>query len=307
MSKNIKLNINEICFLCKKKAEVTEEHVFPQWLQEKYNIRNSFIVLKNGTKFRYNRLKIPCCGKCNNEILSQIENKISKLVKGINIAGLLENKDDTFIWLYKIMYGINYKEMFLKKNIKDKSSEEIISNDSIFERESYNMFLDFARGIVKFDGFSPYSLFVFELKDVPENTFHYVSEPYKMFVSIILGSVGIIASFQDDGYIQTDIEKITKISQYSKLTLPEFGDLSAFVLSLKCRMSMLPSYVCNVDSNKFVFKIQENSSDALFSDFDPEQHINIASTAYKFCFEKLLTKNEQGESFINYRSPFVYF
>jgi hypothetical protein len=234
-------DISEMCFLCKRKVKLTEEHVFPKWLQRRYSLWRQFVVLKNGSKFRYDNLKVLCCEECNSTYLSQIENRVAQLVSEEDVLGLRENSNDTFIWLYKIMYGLNYKEMFLRNDIKDPFSEPIVSIDAVFERDTYNLFPLFARGLVVFDGFLPYSLFVFKLSDSSHSVFYYADEPYKLFASIIMGNIGIICSFQDDGYIKSDIERIIKISERSTLTLPEFGDFASFVLHLKTRMKMLPN------------------------------------------------------------------
>jgi len=300
-------DIHRVCFLCKQASEITDEHVFPQWLQGKYNLWSQSILLKNGSKLKYSKLTVPCCQDCNTKYLSQIEQKISGLIKGGDVIGLLANQDILFIWLYKVMYGIHYKEMFLRDDIKNPASETIVKPETFFERSSYNIFPLFARNKVFFDGFSPYSIFVFHITDSTDDTFYYADEPYKMFTSIILGKIGIICSFQDDGYIKSDIEKYLKISQRSNLTLPEFGDFASFVLYLKTRMRMLPNYLCKANAERIVFSIQEIKELPLYSDFEPQKLSELVQGMYSFCFRKLITHDETGQPIVKYRSPFIYF
>ncbi len=299
--------LRQVCFLCKQTSEITEEHVFPQWLQRKYNLWNQSISLKNGSKLKYGKLTVPCCQDCNTKYLSQIEQKISEFIKCGDVINLLANQDILFIWLYKVMYGVNYKEMFLRDDIKNPESESIVNPETFFERNSYNIFPLFARKKVFFENFSPYSIFVFRIKDSTDATFYYADEPYKMFTSIILGKVGIICSFQDDGYIKSDIEKRLKISQRGELTLPEFGDFASFVLYLKIRMRILPNYICKINSDGMIFTIQEMTDLPLYSDFEPQKLFELVQRMYSFCFQKLITKDETGQPIIKYRSPFIYF
>lgn len=300
-------DINQTCFLCKKPSKITEEDVFPKWLQGRYDIWDQSILLKNGTRFYYRNLKIPCCQECNGNYLSQIEKKISDFIKKDDLEGLLMNQDTLFIWLYKVMYGVHYKEMFLRDDIKNPVSKTIVQPGTFFELNPYNIFPLFALNKVVFDGFSPYSIFVFRITDAADNTFYYADEPYKMFTSIILGKIGIICSFQDDGYIKSDIEEKLKISQYTDLTLPEFGDFASFVIYLKTRMRMLPNYLCVTNPDKLIFSIQKQKDFPMYSDFEPHKLCEIVQKMYSFCFQNLVTHDEKGLQVINYHSPFYYF
>src|SRR5580704_9225452 len=73
-----------ICFLCGcrlGKRNATEEHIFPKWLQARFNLWNEQLTLLNGTTMPYRALRVPCCSTCNNEHLSQIEDKVRSAVE----------------------------------------------------------------------------------------------------------------------------------------------------------------------------------------------------------------------------------
>lgn len=61
------------CFLCgcrlEKNNNNSAEHIFPKWLQKKYNLWKREIALPNETTIKYNQLTIPCCKNCNNTYL----------------------------------------------------------------------------------------------------------------------------------------------------------------------------------------------------------------------------------------------
>lgn len=302
------MNITKICFLCKEEKELTDEHVFPQWMQRKFDLWKKFIVMKDGSQQEYGRLKIPCCKECNGTYLSQKEKEISELIKRKNIQELKNIEESIFIWLYKIMYGINYKEMFMKSDKKKLDSEPLVLKEELLNKEATNLFLQSVLGKVKFHSFSPYSMFIFNIVDSEEDIFYYASEPYIQFVSIILGNIGIICSFQDDGYIKQEIYKNMSIENMEKIDLASFGDLSAFVMNLKRRMKLLPPYICSKDEDGVIHvRIYKNKEIELSSEFKIEKQIEIMETMYAFCFEKLKIKNENGEINISYKSPFRYF
>lgn len=302
------MNITKICFLCKEEKKLTEEHVFPQWMQTKYDLWNKFIIMKDGTKFKYGRLKIKCCKECNGIYLSQKEKEISELIKNNDILELKNIEDSIFIWLYKIMYGINYKEMFMKLDKKSPDSEPLVPKEHILNQKATSLFLQSVLGKVKFNDFSPYSIFIFNVIDTNEEDFYYASDPYLQIASIILGNIGIICSFQDDGYIKQKIYENMNIKNMNNIDLASFGDLSAFVINLKSRMKLLPPYICSKDKDDVInVRIYRNEETKLFSEFKIEKQFEIMQRMYMFCFEKLKSKNEKGEISIKYKSPFKYF
>lgn len=300
------IDINSICFLCKRDTDITEEHVFPRWMQQDYNLQNQFITLKNGTRFRYKNIKVPCCKSCNTQHMSKIESNISKAVRCSDIDYLLAYNNQTFIWLYKIMYGLNYKEMFLKDDIKDTSSKSIVCKNEFFKKHSYNLFPLYAIGEIDFVGFRPYSLFVFKLSEVIDGGYFYADEPYKMFSLIVLGDVGMVCSFQCDGYIEQAINDKLKVDHRNNFSAAEFGDFSAFVLHLKMRMTMLPNYLCHNENGRVIFKIQDSEDGGMFRPFDVVKQSEITFKMCRPLFQKLI-KWQDGQQQIQYKSPFVYF
>lgn len=301
------IDLHSMCFLCKRTVDVTDEHVFPQWLQRDYSLKDQFVLLKNGTKYKYSNITVPCCHDCNTKHLSAIENNISKAVRAGDVNYLRSNSNLVFIWLYKIMYGLNYKEMFLKDDIRDPLSKSIVCKKEFFEKRSYNLFPLYARDIIVFDGFCPYSLFVFKLSKCVNGNYFYADEPYKMFSAIALGDIGIVCSFQCDGYIENDIKRRMNVYEHEAIAPAEFGDFCAFVLHLKTRMKMLPNYVCSAKEGRLVFRIKELNVDKLYNDFDPKIQIKFTVNMFKQLFNDLMVTEPNGDLAIKYKSPFIYF
>jgi hypothetical protein len=51
------------CFLCGSHLGEarTQEHIFPKWLQRRYDLLDQRIDLLNGTGIPYRQMKVPCC------------------------------------------------------------------------------------------------------------------------------------------------------------------------------------------------------------------------------------------------------
>ena len=301
------MTVSTRCFLCSSNEGVTEEHVFPQWLLRLANIRNQFVTLKNGTKYKYGIVKVPCCKECNSEDLSQIESRVSVWVKTSNFAELKSNPDIVFIWLYKIMYGLNYKEMHIKEDIKNPLSPALINEKEFFERISFNLFPLFAKGKVSFHGFKPYSLFVFKISEVEQSNYFYFDEPYKLVSAIAVGNVGIACSFQCDGYIEEDVHKIHAGKFPDVVNMSNFGDFCAYLLALKSRLKNLPSYTVHLRRGVYEFNRKSHSHNFLYNDNDPKVYTELITKPLKTLFNDLIEVDTDGNQSIKYKSPFIQF
>jgi hypothetical protein len=112
------------CFICSSEAK-TDEHVIPKWLQNKYDLWDQRITLPNRTTMPYRQLRIPCCNKCNNEVLSQLEKKVEN--------GKATDQE-LWKWAAKIHFGLLNKDDFLewdRKNPGYKIGEVLKPDDPI--------------------------------------------------------------------------------------------------------------------------------------------------------------------------------
>ena len=158
---------NDRCFLC---GEIltdnnrTKEHVYPKWLQNKFNLWNDSLVLLNRTKIKYKDLIIPCCRKCNEIMSAKIEKPIQMSVDGGYNEFIKCDKTKIFQWLNKIAYGVLFKEISLKLERSNPNSESIYSVEEMKERKMQYMFLKSIINNTKFNN-KPYSILIFKIKN----------------------------------------------------------------------------------------------------------------------------------------------
>ena len=79
------------CFLCSAPLRAknrSDEHVFPKWLLQRFNLWDLKLSLLNGTDISYKQLTIPCCKTCNHYCPAKISEgrpnplKISAITQG---------------------------------------------------------------------------------------------------------------------------------------------------------------------------------------------------------------------------------
>lgn len=190
------------CFLCGEILDDennSKEHVFPKWLQDKYNLWDQEIYLLNGTAINYRQLTIPCCRECNNNYLSPLENKIALAERqGFNSFKKLD-KLSIFLWVGKIYYGLIYKELFLFKDRSNPSLGLILNKEYLDSFKSHYLFLQTIRNLHRFKDFFPASIYIVETQKPLklEDQWDFSDRQAKMFISMRFGQIGIIVALQD--------------------------------------------------------------------------------------------------------------
>lgn len=192
------------CFLCGTELKPgdtgSREHVFPRWLQNRYDLWNQYLGLPNGTHIPYRQLTIPCCTICNNEYLGRIEQEIQDGLEGGPEAFNTLDEKGIFQWLSKIFYGILFKELSLLVDRRNPQEGTITTPNLLEEMNTLHGFLQSVRHPIKFEANHPWSIFIFQCHDY--NDFHYDNLSQLMVCSIRMDGVGIVACLEDNGILK---------------------------------------------------------------------------------------------------------
>lgn len=285
----------DTCFLCGESLgpNHTAEHVFPKWLQKKYNLWNQKIELLNGSLMPYRQLIIPCCEQCNNQHLSQIENEIQKGVNGGYKKAIQVPKRFWYLWAGKIFYGILRKELSLLINRSNPKDGTIITERVLESFSNLHLFMQGFRGRHEFSGDAPYSVLICNLHEFG-GSFDFRDNLFLFTLSIRMGELGIIISFDDGGLIRDTYGRYVEEVQGSKLHPIQFYELYAKV-SYQTKLRKLPVTYCttsHVDGH-FVATTEMVNSSTPMDDWDQEE------------FSQLLRANVSSWLSCNSRVEFV--
>ena len=191
------------CFLCSaplRSKNRSDEHVFPKWLQNRFNLWNQRLDLINQTSIPYKQLTIPCCKTCNNEHLSKLENTMGEAVaQGPEAVGQLPPAT-VYMWLSKIFYGILYRENLLRAD-RRRGKRPIVPKEILEELRLHHDFMQGIRRSLEFPYGLPGSIFVFGTS-VPsrvEEQFDFLDNHQNRSIALRMGSVGIVCVLQDGG------------------------------------------------------------------------------------------------------------
>lgn len=276
---------NDHCFLCGTELDEsnrTDEHIFPKWLQGKYNLWNGKFGLLNGTVIKYSQLVIPCCATCNGIFLSNVE----KYVQAAHDEGIDGFRSLPRIvlyqWLAKIFYGILFKELSLLANRADPSLGSIFSEEELRQYAMLHYFLQSVRLPFVFHGFQPWSIFVVKAMVFGDSRdFDYVDSSQNLVFSIRIGEVGIIACLEDGGLQEeVDADYFEDVNQLAVHPV-QFRELVARVTYGSLLMNRTPKYFLKLPDQPTtptevnMLPLMGLSNKPLFDEYDPKTYATI--------------------------------
>jgi hypothetical protein len=187
------------CFLCGTALSVsnrTDEHVFPKWMQRRFNLWNQELTLLNGTPIRYRSLTIPCCESCNTYWLSQVEEKVAAAFEAGHEAVARFDRTLLALWIWKLYYGLHFKQIALPVDRQQPAGPAIVSTGYLGRFAEVHHTLQAMRQKVRFQRV-PGSVFVYEAQvpDRPEYQFDYRDSRLTAFLALRAADTIVMASF----------------------------------------------------------------------------------------------------------------
>lgn len=275
------------CFLCGcrlGKRNRSEEHVFPRWLQERFQLPNKQLVLLNGSSIPYRQLTIPCCKRCNNEHLSPIEKKI-KLATARGVAAVRQvDPIVLFLWLGKIFYGLLYREYLLKLDRKSASRKTIIPREVLDRFGMHHLMLQASRLRFRFmcpagADLPPASVLVLRTQKpkLIEHQFDFRDSPAGMLISLRMGKVGIIAALQDGGALE--LLGFPKCRRYALHPI-QFQELTAQIFYKTGLLNRTPKFLVAEDSKSvsvIMSPLAGLSTRPIFDDWQQPEYARVLS------------------------------
>ena len=216
------------CFLCGVPTKsITEEHVFPKWLQSRYDLLNAKIDLLNGTTITCKQLKIPCCTACNSGALSALEGFISQAVVGGYQSAAKLNPRLWYLWAAKLYFGILHKELTLPREQRDPAAGRIVEEDGLKTLRSLHLFLQGIRNKHDFCDRLPYSVLICNLHDLQGlRAYSFRDNLFHMTLAIRMGEVGVIVCFEDHGLTTDSYGRYVHDVDHRKLHPIQFDELN---------------------------------------------------------------------------------
>ena len=273
------------CFICGcrlNQQNRTEEHVYPKWLQQRFQLTNKKLRLLNGSIISYRQLTVPCCKKCNGEYLQPIETAMSKAVRQGPQAVRELGEHRLFIWLGKIFYGTLYRELSLRRNLKTSSKRSIFSKEQLKKYASHRMFLRSACLPIEFRGFFPSSILILKTQELDDAhlNWDYSDDRSAMFVGCRMGKVGIVCTLQDGGVVKSHFPRLLRSALSLNLHPIQFREVMTKVRYLGLLFRMIPKYVTFSDGKSAIVtqtNLTRYNNTQLFRPWNQREYCSLLS------------------------------
>jgi hypothetical protein len=235
---------NTTCFLTGQKLSSPEEkiQVFPQWLMSRYSLEDQPFKLLDESMATYKDLKIPCAAQVNETWLEPLEAEIAAAFEiGYEAIKALDEQK-LFQWAGKLLYGIIFNEIQSGIKLQHSQGEEFNISQSIIHKFSHlHLMLQSINLPLEFDGFKPYSIFLFKV-DNNEKEFGYRDEINTMTFALRIRDFGLVISLQDNGANRSyHKEVLDKIGDHMLHPI-QFEEFSGRVFYSAYLFNRLPEY-----------------------------------------------------------------
>lgn len=199
------------CVMCRDeltKNTKSVEHIYPKWLQERYNLWDKTMTLPNGSKTSYRQLTVPCCKECNGGVMAEWE----KLIQQASEQGydcFVELSEEVIAWwVMKLYYAKLIKELSFRENIKDPASGMMITDEKIVK---YNVIFYYMNELIKgakFNDPKPYELYIY--RTMSNNDFDYIDDTLRHVVYIQISDILIVCALDSFGVFKVQYQRETE-------------------------------------------------------------------------------------------------
>jgi hypothetical protein len=241
------------CFLCGLRLgeKNTEEHIFPKWLQHKFELWDQKLILTNKSKIPYRNLTVPCCPQCNNNHLSKMETRFQKLISSSFKNLSFDDELTIFQWTGKIIYAIRFKELSLLFDRKNPELGKILTPEEIESYSTLQLFLQSIRFKTIFDQVKPWSIFIFQSKD---ESFFYQNNLTSLSLMMKFGEITICIVFEDNNCVEQFMQPLKELRNL-KLNSPQLMEVTSYIFYSALLKEKIPSYFSTFNEKEKILRV----------------------------------------------------
>lgn len=188
------------CFLSGEKVSQPDEviSVFPNWVLEKYALKDKPFKLLDESFITYKDLQIPASKKVIDafrQLDEEVEHCFEQGYEGLATQPAIK----IFQWIGRILYGTIVYEVKTAIRQQQATGEPLNFSQSLLQKfGNLHLMLQSLIEPIEFEGGLPWTIRYFKVDNAPD-TFNYRDEINTLTFSIQLADFGIIACLQDNG------------------------------------------------------------------------------------------------------------
>jgi len=282
-----KIDFNsEKCFLTGQKTDSAEEQisVFPEWILNRYSLRDKTFKMLEGTSLCYKDLKIPCFGDVIKDAINPLEIEIENAFAAGYEEVIKVPEERLFQWMAKLMYGILYNDISIQERKSNLTGKEFTLPLFLQERfEKLHLILQSLVVPMDFNGSKLWSIKVFKI-NISKDIFNYKDETTNLNFSLGMNDFGIVACLQDNGEVGISQQEITDKFSDKILHPVQFEEFCARFIYANYLLNSYAEYTVKSTDEKVIVEsipLAGTANKSLFDRWDDDMFAQVLSVYWK--------------------------
>lgn len=218
--------------------------VFPDWLVDRYGLRDKTFGLLDERVASYGGLRVPCHAvvkKASDLLEEQVREAFEKGYAGLKSL----SEHELFLWAGKLVMALVYREFETAAALQPAGTPLDVSPVLLAKLSNLQLLMQSLFRPVEFENFTPWSLLVVELEDeaFPKDDFRYQDEVNTLIFSMEGNGAGVIACLQDNGENLRYNRQLLQAIQGKKLQRIQFAELCARFYYSGYLFNRVPQYL----------------------------------------------------------------
>ncbi len=286
----------QTCFLTGQNLHSTEEQisVFPEWILDRYSLRDKTFKLLDASSVQYQDMKIPCSSVVIKNAINPLEEEIEKAFTAGYEAVIKVPEERLFQWMAKLIYGVLYNDISIevrKSTVKEvrkyftpvKGKEFKLSGFLQERFQKLHLMLQSLVVPMDFKGTKPWSIRVFKIK-YSKDVFNYKGEPTNLNFSLGMNDFGIVACLQDNGAVGINQQEMTDKFSDKILHPIQFEELCARFIYANYLLNRFAEYTIQSTEEKIIVEstpLTGTANKSLFDRWDDDMFGQLLKDYWK--------------------------
>ena len=305
----------QTCFLTGQNLHSTEEQisVFPEWILDRYSLRDKTFKMLEGSSLQYQDMKIHCFAGVIKNALNPLEEEIEKAFTVGYEEVIKVPEERLFQWMAKLVYGVLYNDMSIEERKSTIKGKEFILSRFLQERfKKLHLMLQSLVVPMDFKGTKPWSIRVVKIK-YSKDVFNYKDETTNLNFSLGMNDFGIVACLQDNSAVGINQQEMTDKISDKTLHPIQFEELCARFIYANYLLNSYAEYNIQSTEEKVIVEsipLTGTANKSLFGPWDDNMFGQVLADYWKpwgITMDQIITFPNSPISFLenDYTQAFI--
>lgn len=296
----------QTCFLTGQNLHSVEEQisVFPEWILDRYSLRDKTFKMLEGSSVQYQDMKIPYFSVVIKNAINPLEKEIEKAFTAGYKAVIKVPEERLFQWMAKLIYVVLYNDISIQGRKSTVKGKEFKLSGFLQARfKKLHLMLQSIVVPMDFKGTKPWSIRVVKIK-YSKDVFNYKDEPTNLNFSLGMNDFGIVACLQDNGAVGINQQEMTDKISDKTLHPIQFEELCARFIYANYLLNSYAEYTIQSTEEKVIVEsipLTGTANKSLFGPWDDNMFGQVLADYWKpwgITKDKIVTFGNSPISFL---------